>query len=162
MIKKIIKTTLLLTLISFVSCKKADGTTIKLDANNMIVPPEIIQIDPAVEANNIKRIQSYPILEFVEKEFNFGAITDGGKVEHIFKLTNIGKSDLLIINATATCGCTVPTWTKSPIKPGDTGEIKVIFDSTGKLGQQQKFINLVTNTEPGNESISFKAQVNPK
>lgn len=162
MISKTQKAVLILCSLSIFSCKKNDESAVRLDANNMIIPSEIIQVDPKVEANNMKKIQNYPILEFLEKEFDFGAITSGDKVEHIFKLTNTGKSDLLIKNATATCGCTVPDWTKAPIKPGETGEVKVIFDSTGKTGQQQKFINLVTNTEPGNESISFKAQVNPK
>ena len=160
--RKTIKTITILAIFSIISCKKEELSTVKIDANNMIVPTEIVEVNKAIEALNIEKIQSYPIIQFAENEFDFGIIKDGDKVEHTYKFTNVGKSDLIVINATATCGCTVPSWTKNPVKPGETGEIKIEFNSTGRTGMQQKYINLVTNTEPGNESVSFKAQVNPK
>ena len=162
MIKNTRTILLIIAFTTFISCKKADENATKIDANNMIVPSEILEVNRVTEANNIKKIQNYPILEFLEKEFDFGTITDGDIVEHTYKLVNAGKSDLLIIDAKATCGCTVPDWTKTPIKPGEKGQIKIVFNSSGKTGKQQKYINLVTNTEAANESISFKAQVNSK
>lgn len=162
MIKNTRTILLIIAFTTFISCKKSDENATKIDANNMIVPSEILEVNRVTEANNIKKIQNYPILEFLEKEFDFGTITDGDIVEHTYKLVNAGKSDLLIIDAKATCGCTVPDWTKTPIKPGETGQIKIVFNSGGKTGKQQKYINLVTNTEAANESISFKAQVNSK
>ncbi|MEJ7661957.1 MAG: DUF1573 domain-containing protein [Hymenobacter sp.] len=59
-------------------------------------------------------------------------------MRHTFKFTNTGKSPLLIADATASCGCTTPSWTKEPIAPGATGEMEVLFDSRGKRGPHQQ------------------------
>ena len=86
--------------------------------------------------------------KFEKESFDFGQITDGEKVSYDFKFTNIGKSPLIITSATATCGCTVPDFPKEPVAPGAEGVIKVVFDSTGKLGMQNKVITITANTVP--------------
>jgi hypothetical protein len=58
-----------------------------------------------------------PVMTFEETEHNFGDIQPGAVVKHTFAFTNTGKSPLLIENATASCGCTTPNWTKEPIAP---------------------------------------------
>lgn len=57
------------------------------------------------------------------------------------------------------CGCTAPEWTKTAVKKGQSGEIKIIFDSKGKSGLQSKSIALLTNTENGHEVLAFKANI---
>lgn len=86
--------------------------------------------------------------KFEKESFDFGQITDGEKVSHDFKFTNIGKSPLIITSATATCGCTVPDYPKEPVAPGAEGIIKVVFDSAGKLGMQNKVVTITANTVP--------------
>ena len=86
--------------------------------------------------------------KFVKESFDFGQITDGEKVSYDFKFTNIGKSPLIITSATATCGCTVPDYPKEPVVPGAEGVIRVVFDSAGKLGMQNKVITITANTVP--------------
>ncbi len=86
--------------------------------------------------------------KFVKESFDFGQITDGEKVSYDFKFTNIGKSPLIITSATATCGCTVPDYPKEPVAPGAEGVIKVVFDSSGKLGMQNKVVTITANTSP--------------
>lgn len=103
-----------------------------------------------------------PIIKFNETEHDFGTIKDGDKPETVFKITNEGKADLIIINAQGSCGCTVPEWPKEPIKPGETVDMKVTFDSTNKPGQQQKTVTLTTNTKEGSEKVTIKANVLPK
>jgi len=102
------------------------------------------------------------IIEFDKTEFDFGTINQGDVVEGVFKITNAGKVDLLITNAKASCGCTVPVWPKEPIKPGESAELKVSFNSRGKKGVQNKSITLQTNTEKVTEILRVKGTVTPK
>jgi hypothetical protein len=88
-------------------------------------------------------------LTFEEKVHNFGDITEGEKVEYSFKFTNTGNSPVVIEDAISSCGCTVPEWPKSPIKPGESGFMKVIFDSHGKSGYTEKEISIKTNGNQG-------------
>ncbi|MCU0428617.1 MAG: DUF1573 domain-containing protein [Cytophagaceae bacterium] len=98
-------------------------------------------------------------IEFLEKEHDFGTINEGEKAIHVFKFKNTGSNPLVISDARPGCGCTVPTFTKDPVAPGETGEIKVEFDSNGKSGQSTKKVTVISNTEPGSNEISFKVNV---
>jgi len=79
-----------------------------------------------------------------------------------FTFTNTGDADLIISNASGSCGCTVPEYPKEPIKPGKTGKLKVSFDSTGKPGMQQKSVTITCNTQQGTDVLTIKANVIPK
>ncbi|MBW8684877.1 DUF1573 domain-containing protein [Chitinophaga sp. B61] len=87
-------------------------------------------------------------MTFDEMAHNFGNITEGERVEYSFKFTNTGNGDLLITDATSSCGCTVPEWPKEPIKPGKTSYMKVVFNSAGKEGYTEKEIIIRANTKP--------------
>lgn len=100
-----------------------------------------------------------PVIKFDNAEHDFGTIQSGTKVEHTYKFTNEGTADLVISNVKASCGCTVPSYTQTPVKPGGEGEIKVTFDSTGKSGNQSKDVTVTLNTEKGTEILKFKANV---
>ena len=92
--------------------------------------------------------KGFPEMTFEQTVHNFGEITQGEKVEYAFKFTNTGKKDLLIQNAVSSCGCTVPEWSKEPVKPGESGYLKVVFDSHGKEGYTEKEISIKANTDP--------------
>ena len=83
-------------------------------------------------------------------------------MEGVFKIKNTGKTDLMILSAKATCGCTVPTWPKQAIKPGESGELNFTFNSKGRSGKQTKSITLQTNTEKVTEIIRIKGIVEKK
>jgi len=57
------------------------------------------------------------------------------------------------------CGCTVPSYPKTPIAPGATGEIVVRYDSKGKVGQQSPVITIVANTNPRQTRLSLRGFV---
>lgn len=96
----------------------------------------------------------------VEKAIHeFGVITQGEKVAYEFKFKNIGSTPLIISNATATCGCTVPEYPNAPVKPGEEGIIKVIFDSAGKLGLQDKVITITSNANPAFEDLHLVGEI---
>ncbi|MCF6132919.1 DUF1573 domain-containing protein [Flavobacterium wongokense] len=98
-------------------------------------------------------------MTFSESEYDFGTINQGDKVVHDFKFTNTGKADLLISKAKGSCGCTVPEYPKEAIKSGESGTIKVSFNSTGKHGETQKTVTLFCNTKDSIEILKIKATI---
>ena len=98
-------------------------------------------------------------MSFTEETYDFGTVSEGDKVEHIYKFKNSGNEPLIISNAQGSCGCTVPQWPKEPIAPGKTGEIKVVFDSKGKAGKQSKTVTITANTEPATTTINITGEV---
>jgi hypothetical protein len=103
-----------------------------------------------------------PVLSFKEETHKFQPVRDGDEVSHEFEFTNTGKSDLLISNAIASCGCTVPDWPKEPIAPGKSGKLKVTFNSTGRSGMQHKSIAITANTKQGKSEVFLEGEVLPK
>ncbi|MGO4288081.1 DUF1573 domain-containing protein [Chitinophaga sp. RAB17] len=103
----------------------------------------------AAGSGQVKEDGQSSALTFEEKVHNFGEIAAGEKVEYSFKFTNTGTSPLLIEDAISSCGCTVPEWPKEPIKPGQSGYMKVIFDSHGKSGYTEKEISVKINNKDG-------------
>lgn len=107
-------------------------------------------------------VEDAPKFKFEKLIYDFGVIAQGEKVEYEFKFKNEGKTPLIISDATATCGCTVPETPKEPIKPGESGKIKVIFDSTGKTGMQDKQITITSNANPEAEKLHLVGEVKEK
>lgn len=100
-------------------------------------------------------------MNFEETTFDFGTVLEGKQVEHIFKFQNTGKVPLLISDAKATCGCTVPSYPKDPIAPGATSEISVVFNTAGKKNDQVKPVTLIANTFPSKTILQMKGYVQP-
>ncbi len=98
-------------------------------------------------------------IEFEEKIHDFGKINQGDKVSHTFKFTNTGNEALIIKNVKTTCGCTVASYPKEAISPGDTGKIDVVFDSKGKLNQQYKRIMVIANIPEESVNLTVKALI---
>jgi Protein of unknown function (DUF1573) len=100
-----------------------------------------------------------PLMKFDKETRDFGKIKAGDKVAYDFKFTNTGKSPLIITDAVATCGCTKPEWPKTPIKPGESGVIRVVFNSAGKMGLQDKQITITANTNPAQNMVHLIGEV---
>ena len=104
-------------------------------------------------------LSQLPSFKFEEESHDFGKIMQGESVSFPFKFKNTGKSDLVISDVSTSCGCTVPTFPKTPIHPGQDGIIKVTFNSAGKHGFQNKNIVIVANTQPNTVILRIKAEV---
>ena len=103
---------------------------------------------------------SFPVMTFDFENYNYGEVVDGEIVEVDFNFTNTGKTDLIVFDASASCGCTVPKYPKNEnIKPGDKGTIKVMFDTANKPGKQIKTVTLSTNTSTGKKLIRINGFV---
>lgn len=147
--KKVIIVSILSLSLFAVSCK--ENASDKVNKENLEIAKER---DSEIKLGGAK-------LKFDKMEHDFGVINEGDIVETVFKFTNSGKSELIITSAKGSCGCTVPEWPKQPIMPGESGEIKVKFNSSNKPNLQQKQVTLVTNTGNGKEVLVVKAQVTP-
>lgn len=100
-----------------------------------------------------------PQMKFEYITHDFGKIQEGDKVTYKFNFANTGKSPLIITDAVASCGCTIPTWPKAPIKPGDGGQIVVTFNSAGKKGLQDKMVTITANTNPRQNVVHLVGEV---
>ena len=127
------------------------------NAAKKVKKENLAEAEARQDANN-----NLPVLTFDKKEHDFGVINEGDVVETAFAFTNTGNSDLTILDARGSCGCTVPEYPKNtPIAPGESREIKVKFDSANKPGNQTKTVTLTTNTERGREILRIKTVVTP-
>jgi hypothetical protein len=100
-----------------------------------------------------------PGIEFEQVYYDFGTLRQGEQVSYIFEFRNTGGSPLLIRDAFASCGCTVPRYDKQPIAPGEKGSVEVIFDSSGRRGNQYKSVIIRTNTPRKEVRLTIKANV---
>ena len=89
-------------------------------------------------------------IKFDKTTQNFGEFSESSPVQTcVFTFTNVGNAPLIINQAVASCGCTVPAYTKTPIQPGKKGEIKVTYNGKGKFpGHFKKTITVRTNGDP--------------
>jgi hypothetical protein len=99
-------------------------------------------------------------IEFEVKEINYGDLMQGDNGLRIFKFKNTGTAPLIISEVLKTCGCTSPDYTKTPIMPGEAGEIKVSYD-TNRIGHFTKFVTVYSN-DPENNSVQLKINGNVK
>lgn len=102
---------------------------------------------------------SKPDIRFGKTEHNFGRVMQGEKVGYNFIFTNDGDASLVILDASASCGCTVPKYSKEPIAPGEKGSVEVVFDSSGRMGKQSKTVTLKTNAKVQVVYLTIKANI---
>lgn len=91
--------------------------------------------------------QSKADIKFEELSYDFGTFPESSPVvTHEFTFTNVGDAPLVIHQAVASCGCTVPEYTQEPILPGGKGSIKVTYNGTGRYpGHFKKSVTVRTN-----------------
>lgn len=141
----------------FSACNSSE----KKNSEDKTVSSDLVTNPITASGNKVK--SDLPVMEFETDKHDFGLIMEGEKVAHTFIFTNAGGSDLLISSASSTCGCTVPTFSKEPIKPGEKGKIEVIFNSAGKPGANHKQVKILTNAQPNTVELSITAEVyNPQ
>ncbi|MFY0601536.1 MAG: DUF1573 domain-containing protein [Cyclobacteriaceae bacterium] len=106
--------------------------------------------------------QTGPKVVFEETVHEFGDITQGDRVEHVFKYMNNGTEPLIISNVKTTCGCTAPDWSREPLAPGESADLTVRFNSSGKNGMINKTITINSNAVNSTERIRITTNVLPR
>ena len=115
---------------------------------------------PATNANNVPRPVDAPSFQFKEDTWDFGEIPMGIPTTHTFEFTSTGKNPVVVSQATASCGCTTPVWTKEPVPNGKTGTIAVTYNAA-KEGSFTKTVTVLSNTgDP--KYLTIKGTVIPK
>ncbi|MFN5629534.1 MAG: DUF1573 domain-containing protein [Bacteroidota bacterium] len=110
----------------------------------------------AVQAPN----PNAPEIVFEQEVLDYGTIEHNADGNRVFKFKNTGKEPLIITNCVGSCGCTVPTWPKEPIKPGASSEIKVKY-ATDRVGAFEKTITVSSNAKTASKVIKIKGVVKP-
>lgn len=103
-----------------------------------------------------------PQITFKTTSYDFGTFPEEkGKVTCTFVFMNTGKSDLVLQKVRASCGCTTPNWTKTPVAPGDTGFVTATYNATSRPGAFSKTITVTSNAETS-QRLTIKGEVIPK
>lgn len=132
------------------------------NASEEKVSEEAINNPLSAEGGEQVDSKDLPAIAFDKDLHDFGTIKEGEKVTYSFRFKNTGKGDLIIQTASGSCGCTVPEIPEKPIKPGETGFIKVQFNSEGRIGIQEKQVTVVSNTIPNTTIVKIKAEVSER
>jgi hypothetical protein len=96
---------------------------------------------------------------FREYQHDFGKVAEGEKVSYSFAFDNKGTANLILSSATTTCGCTVPKYDTKPIPPGTSGNLEVVFDTSGRNGMQTKTITVKSNATTPVVLLKITAEV---
>lgn len=99
--------------------------------------------------------------KFEQETHDFGKIVQGTPVMYEFKFTNTGTEALIINKVESTCGCTVPEYTKTPIKPGAEGSIKVTYDAASAM-PFSKMVTIRSNAKTPVKALYIKGVVQKK
>jgi hypothetical protein len=100
-------------------------------------------------------------MEFEKLEHDFGTIQEGVMATHFFKFKNAGKETDNLTSVQASCGCTTPKYTRSPLAVNDTGSIQVTYNSTGRPGPFSKAITVRSEKIEKPIILTIKGTVNP-
>jgi hypothetical protein len=96
---------------------------------------------------------------FREYQNDFGKVYEGEKLSCTFIFDNKGTTNLILSSATTTCGCTVPKYEKKPVPPGGSGNLEVVFDTSGRNGMQTKIITVKSNAKTPVVLLKITAEV---
>lgn len=138
-----------------ISCNSNNGN----EKEEEKISPDVVNNPATATSNESTDPNAVPVFTFEKENHEFGVIQQGEKVTYAFKFQNTGKAPLVISSASASCGCTVPEYTKSPVEPGEEGFITVTFDSGGKSGMTSKTVTLIANTIPNTKVLTISADI---
>ena len=100
------------------------------------------------------------VISAKETTIDFGTIKEGnGKVSHTFIIENTGDGPLVMTRVIASCGCTTPEWTKEPVAPGKTGDVKITYNPAGRPGAFVKTVSIYSNGKKGSYILTIKGKV---
>ena len=117
---------------------------------------KVASVVPSAISNEVKDPTT---VEIIDSVYDFGSTNEGEIVQFSYRFKNSGNKPLVINSATASCGCTVPEKPEKPIMPGETGFIKVKFNSDRRPGEARKTISVSSNANPPFPELVLKGTV---
>ena len=123
------------------------GCDVRKKDTKAIIPSKIEVNDPTT-------------VQIIDSVYDFGKITEGEVIEFSYRFKNIGNKPLIITEQPhASCGCTVAERPEEPILPGDTGFIKVKFNSENRPGEARKSVTVASNANPAFPELLLMGEV---
>jgi hypothetical protein len=113
----------------------------------------------APEETVAQKSTGIPKIEFIKQYIDIGTVTEGERTGVDLIYVNKGKADLLVLSCQTSCGCTVPSFSREPLSPGDTASVRLIFDSSGTRGVQNKSAHVVSNAVNAETDLLISAFV---
>ena len=99
------------------------------------------------------------VLTFEQDLHDFGAVPEGTQAAHEFRFKNTGNQPVVIATVQASCGCTTPDWTKTPVLPGKSGIVRAVYSSAGRPGVFSKTVTVSSNAAEGAKVLTIKGTV---
>ena len=99
------------------------------------------------------------VMQFTSDSHDFGKVAEGTMATHEFKFKNTGNQPVVIANVQASCGCTTPDWTKTPVLPGKMGVIRAMYSSAGRPGVFNKTVTVTSNAAEPSKMLTIKGSV---
>ncbi|MDB4919090.1 DUF1573 domain-containing protein [Mucilaginibacter sp.] len=99
-----------------------------------------------------------PVFKFNEEKHDFGKIPQGTPVTTVFEFTNVGKQPLILTDVRPTCGCTIADYTKTPVKSGEKGNIKITYNAA-VAAPFNKVIVVTSNAETPQKNLNIVGEV---
>lgn len=119
---------------------------------------QCLQAQEVVSQANFVEQQESASIKFDTQNWNFGDVEEsGGNVTHIFTFTNISQRPVVVLDVSASCGCTSPSFSRKPVMPGARGEISVVFDPINRPGKFSKGVSVRLSS---NERVSLNIEGN--
>ncbi|KXK36964.1 MAG: DUF1573 domain-containing protein [Saprospiraceae bacterium] len=148
----------LLVFVSFSLTAQDTKSTVKQTKETTAVAPAVkktatVPVTGEVERSNAK-------MTFESTIVDYGTIENGSEPLRVVKFTNTGTDPLVITNARGSCGCTVPTWDKNPIAPGQSSTLEIRYD-TKRTGAINKTVTITTNEGPEKHVLQVIGTVLP-
>lgn len=137
------------------------GSEQQKDDQKELLSTDVVKNPSTAGGTDVRTLDSMATMDFADSVHNFGNIREGEVVVYDFSFTNNGRTPLIIASATGSCGCTVPSFPREPVAPGQNGTIKVEFKSEGKPGHQEKTVTVRSNAKRGVNILSITVEVEP-
>ena len=103
-----------------------------------------------------------PVIKFEDAKHNYGFVSEGEQLVHEFKFQNTGNQPLVITETKVACSCTKVEFPKQPVKAGESGIIKVTFDTNNKYDRQDREVEIYSNATISPAKVRFKCIVKKK
>ena len=111
-----------------------------------------------LQAQNVETAKKTASIDFKTEVIDYGTINQNSNGVKIFSFTNTGNAPLIISEVKTSCGCTVPTFSKQAILPGEVGEINIKYD-TKRLGSFTKTITVLSNANLTRKTLKIKGTI---
>ena len=125
----------------------------------LLAAPALTMAQQAPATQMVGEKKSGAVMTPDENRYEFGTVKQGDLVKHTFTFRNTGSEPLVISNVAASCGCTTPEYTKEPVMPGKTGKITAVFNTAGKMGQQNKTMTVNSNNGAGDVFLTLSGTI---